>query len=1684
MKLKTVFMWLLTIALVIGAVPPSGGLDAWAAGNADKSGALTGLTAIVKQGNAVIPEGGTIDLANGDELSVEVSFGVPVAGDDPTPPTVVEQNDTASFTLSEGFTLTSGTTLPLQFNGKLVGTTTLNTTGTNTVTAETLFDGDADLFDETGGYYGVQGKINVGLKYDSSGAAGDEGTHQVQILGKTYTIVVPPQPIVYNVVKSGTADLTSKVIHWTVQLTGTKGATAVDLNGYVFSDDLSGVGAYVANTFQVDGVSATPVETGSLLTYTLDAAASVRTVTFDTAIPDDMYYRNHEAKSVSNTVNLLKDNAPVKDGTGTVTYTTPTWIEKTGAPKHANPGSDPAYDPDDQYITWTITANKSQASLDELTLTDALQTGLDFVSAQWQTSTDGTIWTNDGASITVAPADGNYTRSGTTNTMVRLVITSKVHDNGTDITVFKKTFNNAATLDWAGKPSGATMSTGNVGVGIGYDALTKTGVLDKPNRVITWTVKADAKNQPIADMSTYDLIVYDGSTNLSGTTGWPAGISEANLTKRTGLRYVAGSGTTSAGALNVIPIMKNGQQVADLIEVTGLSTTAVNTMTFKTLIVDPEVYAGNSDKNVNNTASLFTGTNRLRDATGTVTYQSRTLAKELLKREAMAAPAAGVNAQRTTNANEGFDYDDKSVIFRLSVNADGLNFNTANVASNEGNDTLGTASVNDTLPAGWEFEDIVPGQKYLIFEGTAGSGSSVNAASTTPTPEASVTGLTSNFGTAGQAVFTFAQLDKPYVILVKAKPTDAALAGYFESNETSTITNNLNLQAANWTPGTSKSQQVSIHSEILNKSHSLPANGTLIWTIVYNPNQIGTSGQTIVDTLPLGLDLRTDSTGALLLDDGHGVNYLTATELTLEPDGSLVDGAAVTLSPGGNLIYDNATRELTFNIPDYNKAYRLTYLTDITGEVGTIVNYAILSQGDANTSKQEIQYAISNADSSATLLRGGWLEVAKTNGTTAAPLAGAEFTLYAEDGSTIIRKAVSSADGKLRMKAIPAGTYVLRETAAPAGGYALEGIDHTVSVDTSGPTVVTSIDGKTGADANKLAVANYLTNTTGKLVISKTVAGNDGDLAKKFNFTVTFTDAPGVYDYTGTGGAASGTIASGGTISLAHGQSIIIAGLPADAQYTVTETDYANDGYKTTSLGATGEIAVDETQTAAFLNTKDKPGNLIISKTVTGNDGDQSQTFDFTITLNTAGVYNYTGTGGAGNGTITSGDKISLAGGQSITIAGLPAGTTYTVAEDDYAATGYATTKTGDTGTIVTDDFQSAQFVNARDDWFGSLKIGKSVKGNAGDKARTFDFTVNLSAAGVFNYTGAGGAANGTIASGDTFPLADGQSITIAGLPRGTTYKVVEASYAADGYATTKTGESGAIVGAQEQTATFVNTKNVWYSADEGHLTISKTVSGPDADLTKKFSFTVDLNGAPGTYAYSGSGGSGTIRSGGTVALAHGEAITIAGLPLGTSYTVVEADYSAEGYTTTDTGASGVFNSTGTQSAAFVNVYEAKKPEQPTPGGEDGGSKDNTGGEDGGKDNGSKDNMSGEDGGKDNGNQDDKGGEDGGKDNGSKDNTGGKSDGGGQQPGSGNGGSSGGAGDKSTDGSTGGRTIATGSGGKTDHKVQTGKDGTPKTGDRNDRQIGQFGLIFFGAALAALIVANVISRRRIGRKRY
>ncbi|HWQ76442.1 MAG TPA: DUF5979 domain-containing protein [Syntrophomonas sp.] len=1512
---------------------------------ADVTATLTNITATVTQDGNTIDEGDTITSTK--PIRVDISFGVPVEGDDPTPPATVKQGDTAQFQLSDAFTVLTGGSIDLKMGTLLVGHASFTTDPvTNMVTANVVFDGDASVFDGTS--HTVTCQFHADFEYDNSGAGGSTGDHTVTILEKTYTVNVPALPIEYKVTKTGVAHLADKSVAWKVYVEATQGGKGIDLGGYKFFDDLASVGDYVyaPGSFRVGSDLKTPVwnPTTKALSYTFPSgSASPQTITFDTTIPDGKYYGTGEQK-IANTAQLKDSTDTVKKtGTGEVKFT-PQWIIKEGAA--SGDGSSGVYDPKNRTITWTITANQMGATLNNVFITDVLPKEpkeLTLKFASWQ-AWNGSAW---GAATPITPINGEY-EIGNINSKILLTIVTNVPDD--TYTTGITTYSNSASIRWDGRTG---IGTGKIPVGIGYNAIEKSGVADTVYQKVTWTVNVDTKKQPIPDLKVYDLLVYEKSIDLKDTkvTGIPVGINVDDLTPQYGQKYIDSSFNGSGLNVTVYPILEGTTRVADLLEITGFSTSDLNTFSFDTQVLDPNIYAANAKETVTNTASLFSANAKLNAATANVDYTSNLLAKEMLKREAIANPAAGVNTQKTTTPGASFDYQEKSAIFRLSVNADGMDL--TDMVVDAAGTKLGKATLTDTLPEGWEFTEIVSGKDYLIFAGNTGTDKSVVASNTTPLD--TVTGLSAVFGetvnsegkTVKTVAFTFDQLDQPYVILVKAKLTDAAAAKYFSGNQTTTVTNQLSLSAEHWTPGISVSRDVLVVSQILDKSYTLPSAGVLTWTVEYKPYDLAQPGEEIRDTLPIGIDLRTDANGTLLL-----AGNITVNEMTLNANGSYALGSPVTLELGTNVSYDNATRVLSFIIPDSAKAYRFIYITDITGEPGTVTNQVSLLGSSAQQEGTSKNYSISALDGSASLLRNGWISIRKTDGA-GVPLTGAEFTLYATDGSTVIKKGVTGSDGIVKLKVIPDGQYLLRETKAPTG-YTPDSATHSVVVTTSGTTVTASIDGKTGADANVVTIKNYSQGTAGNLTIIKTVAGVGADTAKAFDFTLTLNGAPGTYDYTGHG-VPNGTIKSGDTISLTHDQSITIVGLPQGATYTVTETDYSGDGYTTASTGATGSIAADATQTASFTNAR-TVGSLTISKTVAGNAGDTAKAFDFTLTLNGApGTYDYTGHG-VPDGTIKSGDTISLAHGQSISIMDLPDGATYTVTEADYSGDNYTTVSTGETGSVAIDAAKIAAFTNTRT--VGNLTISKTVAGNAGDSAKTFDFTLTLNGApGTYDYTG-NGVPDGTIQSGDTISLAHGQSITIMDLPDGATYTVTEADYSGDGYTTVSTDETGSIATDVTRIAVFTNTRNSsnhgGSSNKPGKLTISKTVAGADADTAKKFDFKVTLSGASGSYNYTGKGvADGTIKSGDTVFLAHGQSITITGLPKDTKYTVTEADYTEEGYTASSTGATGVIAADTLKTASFTNHWGNTPSEPSTPGNPPDNDGSSTGNNDDPTDNGS-----------------------------------------------------------------------------------------------------------------------------------
>lgn len=425
-------------------------------------------------------------------------------------------------------------------------------------------------------------------------------------------------------------------------------------------------------------------------------------------------------------------------------------------------------------------------------------------------------------------------------------------------------------------------------------------------------------------------------------------------------------------------------------------------------------------------------------------------------------------------------------------------------------------------------------------------------------------------------------------------------------------------------------------------------------------------------------------------------------------------------------------------------------------------------------------------------------------------------------------------------------------------------------------------------------------NAEGTLSVSKLLAGNDIDKNKEFTFTVTLPDLP-EYDVVHGDITFSNGVA---TFTLKCNESKLIAGLPNGTRYIVSEADYTLDGYVTTSTGAEGTISETEPRVAAFVNTRNTYGDLKVTKTLEGNDTSIDQEFEFIVTLN-----NNTIDGIYGGMLFESGEAtFTLKGGETILAVGLPNGVTYTVTEEDYSLQGYETTKTGDTGAIEGNQEKTAAFTNTRNT-YGRLIVYKSVAGNAADATKKFDFTVTLSDKTITGTYGKMTFNEGVA----TFSLADGEWLPASGLPNGITYIVTEADYSTDGYVTTKTGDTGTIVGGDFAVAAFfTNTRNA-----AGTLTIAKNLAGNDVDIAKEFEFTITLSDTSINETYSDllfTEGVATLK------LRGGEIKVIEGLPNGVQYIVEEADYSALGYTTSKEGDTGTILENAPQYATFTNT--------------------------------------------------------------------------------------------------------------------------------------------------------------------
>ncbi len=313
----------------------------------------------------------------------------------------------------------------------------------------------------------------------------------------------------------------------------------------------------------------------------------------------------------------------------------------------------------------------------------------------------------------------------------------------------------------------------------------------------------------------------------------------------------------------------------------------------------------------------------------------------------------------------------------------------------------------------------------------------------------------------------------------------------------------------------------------------------------------------------------------------------------------------------------------------------------------------------------------------------------------------------------------------------PGTTYTVTETLTDDQGKLYSPmIADANGVITQGGTVTGAIE------ANGTALAAY-TNMRGYgLAIGKLVSGDAASTTEAFPLQITLTNADGTPvngDVSYVGGVADGvtgvtapadgtlTFTDGrATISLSHGQVIVLEGIAAGTTYAVTEVGAASatdatgaqqvtytdaDGRTfdvTTIDTGGGTLAGNETVTVTnALET----GSLSILKHVEGEVGSTTK-FTFTITLGGAGAgltHTFSATttsasdaaGTATDVAFTNGTaSVALTAGQTLTVTGLPAGATYKVTEGENSK--YTATSSNADGTIAKDETAQVTFTNTR----------------------------------------------------------------------------------------------------------------------------------------------------------------------------------------------------------------------------------------------------------------------------------------------------------------------------------------------------------------------------------------------------
>lgn len=566
----------------------------------------------------------------------------------------------------------------------------------------------------------------------------------------------------------------------------------------------------------------------------------------------------------------------------------------------------------------------------------------------------------------------------------------------------------------------------------------------------------------------------------------------------------------------------------------------------------------------------------------------------------------------------------------------------------------------------------------------------------------------------------------------------------------------------------------------------------------------------------------------------------------------IVQDGKIDIAPGETLTLDGLPNKTYFRIKEidtagnYSKVYKYTY--DAWASSGSSKVNAPYHSIQLNKNAEVIVENTLNASK---------LQISKKN------VGGLEsdiFDFYVyidgkpyEGAYSIDGEAQSDmVNGELHLKG---GQKALIEGLYPGMEYYVEEVPH--------PNYISDKTYYRGTTKKSTTHSAEFTNTIKKpgLTIIKNVIG--GNPKHEFSFKVlikqlgskTYSPYTGSYNILDEENGTSPLLyPEEGVVTLKDGQSILINDVPIGAEYLVEEIE--NSLYTQTAAEGTSGVLIDSGNVVRFENTR-KTNALSISKNQIG--GSPDDVFNFTVYIDEelySGKCTIQDRTGNTEERQISGGRISLKGGQTATIEGVPLGAEYEIEEDDRYD--YEELKSSAYGKIEAGE-NLEEFINAK--LFSNLIFSKETIGGNSDDLFTFNLIVNDNPyVGKYTLISDGSETDGNTENGKV-SIKNGQQIRVS-LLVGSQYELYEddkqgykkqiplanaySNYSEEN-SNIETSE-GRAVGTIVSVMQRVDFTNIYSPEGKASLEINKFREGGNPSDEFTFNVTIDKNPYEGPY--------------------------------------------------------------------------------------------------------------------------------------------------------------------------------------------------------------------------------------------